>query len=192
MLYLVIGLFVVVAVGAFFRQQSQSKNEPEAPQNADPSSLDLPDDENVNSENNEAASQTAKPVTEAGLPSSATYSAHAPAGEESPYSVSSEPKEKPKPQANLLRWCGRSGNIQLDSITVPGPVAYWSNGEPATQEPSCIDITLPVEFPKQGDELPDDGAENYASMTPLQRGSYLTWLAGGRIYPPVNMSYPSI
>lgn len=192
MLYLVIGLFVVVAVGAFFRQQSQLKPEQENTQTVDPSSLDLPDDENNDNNNEEFSVQTAKPVTDAGLASSATYSAHAPAGEESPYSVSTEAKEKPKPQVNLLRWCGRSGNIQLDSITVPGPVAYWSNGESATPEPSCIDITLPVEFPKQGDELPTDGAESYSAMTPVQRGIYLTWLAGGRIYPPAHICYPSI
>mgnify|MGYP002868866777 CR=1 FL=1 len=187
MLYLVIGLFVVVAVGAFFRQQSQPKPVSE---DIDPSSLDLPDDENNNT--NESSAQTARPVTEAGFPSTATYSAHAPAGEESPYSVSSEVKEKPKPQVNLLRWCGRTGNIQLDGITVPGPVAYWSNGEPSTSEPSCIDVTLQTDFPKQGEELPDDGAESYAAMSPLQRGIYLTWLAGGRIYPPVHVCYPSI
>ena len=186
MLYLVIGLFVVVAVSAFFRQQSQSKNTPETPAPIDPSSLDLPDDEPTNS------SSTAAPVTESGLPGSATYSAHAPAGEESPYSVSSEPKEKPKAQINLLRWCGRIGNIQLDNITVPSPVAYWSNGEPSTLEPSCIDITLPIDFPKQGDILPAQGAESYAAMTPIQRGIYLTWLAGSRIQPPLHMCYPSI
>ena len=189
MLYLVIGIFVVVAVSAFFRQQSQSKNHEQAQQDAapvDPSSLDLPDDEATN------PSLSAAPVTEAGIVGSATYSAHAPAGEESPYSVSTEPKEKPKPQVNLLRWCGRIGNIQLDNITVPSPVAYWANGEPSTLEPSCIDITLPVEFPKQGDDIPADGAESYAAMTPIQRGIYLTWLAGSRIQPPLHMCYPSI
>jgi len=126
------------------------------------------------------------------MPGSATYSAHAPAGEESPYSVSSEQKEKPKAQVNLLRWAGRLGNIQLDNITVPSPVAYWSNGEASTPEPSCIDITLPIDFPKQGSDLPVDGAESYAAMTPLQRGIYLTWLAGSRIQPPLHMCYPSI
>ncbi|MBR2207566.1 MAG: TerB N-terminal domain-containing protein [Synergistaceae bacterium] len=192
MLYLVIGIFVVVAVGAFFRQQSQSKQNEQANQDAapiDPSSLDLPDDDEGAGEN---SSPTAAPVTEAGIVGSATYSAHAPAGEESPYSVSTEPKEKPKAQVNLLRWCGRIGNIQLDNITIPSPVAYWSKGEASTPEPSCIDITLPIDFPKQGEPIPADGAESYAAMSPVQRGIYLTWLAGSRIQPPLHMCYPSI
>ncbi len=195
MIYLVIGLFVVVAVGAFFRQQSkhtqtETENSSSSDETSvtDPSSLDLPDEEVV--EGNFILS--AKPVTDPDIASGATYSAHAPAGEESPYGLSPEAKSKPKAQANLLRWCGRSGNIQLDNITVPNPVAYWSNGECATPEPSCIDITLPVEFPKQGDTLPADGAESYAAMTPLQRGIYLTWLAGARIQPPLHICYPTI
>ena len=190
MLYLVIGIFVVVAVSAFFRQQSQTKQNEQNSQEAapvDPSSLDLPDEDENENQNNSAA-----PVTDAGLPGSATYSAHAPAGEESPYAVSGEQKEKPKAQVNLLRWCGRIGNIQVDNITVPSPVAYWANGEPSTAEPSCIDITLPIAFPQQGDHLPAEGAESYAAMSPLQRGIYLTWLAGSRIQPPLHMCYPSI
>ena len=193
MLYLVIGLFVVVAVGAFFRQQSKQAHTESEVHDApptDPASLDLPDSED------EAEAQdfvlSARPVTSPELASGATYSAHAPAGEESPYGLSTEPKKKSQAQVNLLRWCGRSGNIQLDNITVPGAVAYWSNGECATPEPSCVDVTLPVKFPKPGDDLPADGAESYTAMTPLQRGIYLTWLAGARIQPPLHICYPTI
>ena len=196
MIYLVISLFVVVAVGAFFRQQSKqagTENETQDAQAIAPASLDLPDTEQTSTDEDEQSFiLSAKPLTSPELASGATYSAHAPAGEESPYGLSTEPKKKAQAQVNLLRWCGRSGNIQLDNITVPGPVAYWSNGECATPEPSCIDVTLPVEFPKQGDELPADGAESYAAMTPLQRGLYLTWLAGARIQPPMHLCYPTI
>ncbi len=196
MIYLVISLFVVVAVGAFFRQQSKqagTENENQDAQAIAPASLDLPDTEQTSTDEDEQSFiLSAKPLTSPELASGATYSAHAPAGEESPYGLSTEPKKKAQAQVNLLRWCGRSGNIQLDNITVPGPVAYWSNGECATPEPSCIDVTLPVEFPKQGDELPADGAESYAAMTPLQRGLYLTWLAGARIQPPMHLCYPTI
>ncbi len=193
MLYLVIGLFVVMAVGAFFRQQSKQTE----PENQDvppinPESLDFKDDEAATDNGENTFVLSAKPLTSPDLASGATYSAHAPAGEESPYGIPPEQKKKAAPQANLLRWCGRSGNIQLDNITVPSPVAYWANGEPSTPEPSCIDVTLPVEFPKPGDELPADGAETYATMTPLQRGIYLTWLAGARIQPPLHICYPTI
>ncbi|MBQ3403011.1 MAG: TerB N-terminal domain-containing protein [Synergistaceae bacterium] len=197
MIYLVIGLFVAMAVGAFLRQQarqSQTTTEESQPQPPSPESLDLPD---VEVEDDEDEGEpgfvlSAKPVTDPDRASGATYSSHAPAGEDSPYGLSSEPKKQAQAQSNLLRWCGRSGNVQLGNIVVPGPSAYWSNGEPATPEPSCIDVTLPVEFPQQGDELPADGAESYPAMSPLQRGIYLTWLSGARIQPPLHICYPAI
>ena len=192
MIFLVIGIFVAVAVGAFLRQQSRTQQAPENSQ--PPESQDLPpivfDDDDTDGV--EAIALSAKPVTSPELASGATYSSHAPAGEESPYGRSSEPKRQAQAQANLLRWCGRSGVIQLENITVPNPVAYWSNDEPATPEPSCIDVTLPVSFPHQGEQLPAEGADSYANMTPLQRGIYLTWLSGARIQPPLHMCYPSM
>ena len=192
MIFIVIGIFVAVAVGAFLRQQSRSSSQPpeesQAPEN--PESLDLPTEDLDDEE--QGFMLSAKPVTSPELASGATYSAHAPAGEESPYGRSSEPKRQAQAAANLLRWCGRSGHIQLDSIAVPSPVAYWSNGDPATREPSCIDVTLPVLFPQQGEQLPAEGAESYAEMSPIQRGIYLTWLAGARIQPPLHACYPAI
>ena len=197
MIYLVIGLFVAMAVGAFLRQQSKrppNENETvsaETPVN--PESLDLPDVEVMEDDDDGTGLVlSAKPVTDPGRAAGATYSAHAPAGEDSPYGLSSEPKKQAQAQVNLLRWCGRTGNIQAGNITVPGPAAYWSNGEPATPEPSCIDVTLPVDFPKSGDALPADGAESYSAMTPIQRGIYLTWLSGARIQPPLHVCYPAI
>ncbi|MBQ9566123.1 MAG: TerB N-terminal domain-containing protein [Synergistaceae bacterium] len=137
----------------------------------------------------------AKPLTSPNAVASATYSSAAPAsaGDDSPYSygTSEEPKKK-KPSANLLRWCGRSGSLQVGDVVLLSPVAYWSNGQSSIQEPSCIDITLPIEYPKEGDTLPADGAASYAEMTPIQRGVYLTWLAGGRIQPPLHLCYPSL
>ncbi len=190
MLFIVIGIFVAVAVGAFLRQQSRHSAQEQQEEAIQPEAviLDLPDDDEE-----PEYTLTAKPVTSPELVSGATYSSHAPAGEESPYGRSaSEAKPKPQAQPNLLRWCGRTGNIQLDKITIPGPAAYWSNGEPATPEPSCIDITLPVAFPQIGDPLPAEGAESYAGMTELQRGIYLTWLSGARIQPPIHACYPAM
>ncbi|MBQ7216113.1 MAG: TerB N-terminal domain-containing protein [Synergistaceae bacterium] len=192
MIFIVIGIFVAVAVGAFLRQQSRNSSQPpqESQAQENPESLDIPDE--VLDDDEQGFVLSAKPVTSPELASGATYSAHAPAGEESPYGRSSEPKRQAQAAANLLRWCGRSGHIQLDSIAVPSPVAYWSNGDPATREPSCIDVTLPVLFPQQGEQLPADGAESYAEMSPLQRGIYLTWLAGARIQPPLHACYPAM
>ncbi|MBQ7267335.1 MAG: hypothetical protein IJR11_03090, partial [Synergistaceae bacterium] len=70
MIYLVIGLFVAVAVGAFLRQQSrtssQSKENTEtsAETTSPPESLDLPDVEIVDeSEDDSGFILSAKPVT---------------------------------------------------------------------------------------------------------------------------------
>ncbi len=89
MLFIVIGIFVVVALGAFLRQQSKTSTVTEE-ENIQPeqqiAALDLPDEEEEQPE----FTLTAKPVTSPELVSGATYSAHAPAGEESPYGRSSE------------------------------------------------------------------------------------------------------
>ena len=192
MIFIVIGVIVAVAVGAFLRQQSrQSAQTPPAEESYPPfGQIDIPAVEV--SDEDEGYTLTAKPVTSPELASGATYSSHAPAGEESPYGRSSEPRKQAQPAANLLRWCGRTGLIQLDNFAVPNPVAYWANGDPATQEPSCIDVTLPVLFPQPGEQLPANGAASYAEMSPMQRGIYLTWLSGARIQPPLHMCYPAV
>lgn len=137
----------------------------------------------------------AAPISSPSAVVSATYSAAAPAvlGNDSPYSYSSQPEEK-KSRSNkpLLRWSGKNGSLQIGSFTISGAVTYWSDGAGSIHEPCCIDITLPVEFPSPDTTLPADGAVSYEQMTPLQRGVYLTWLAGGRIQPPLHMCYPAI
>ncbi|MBR0169113.1 MAG: hypothetical protein IJQ08_10615, partial [Synergistaceae bacterium] len=95
MIYLVIGLFIAVAVGAFFRQQSKqpspentadSKTSPEESQaqSSNPESLDLPDVEIMQEDESDSGFVlSAKPVTDPELAAGATYSSHAPAGEDS-------------------------------------------------------------------------------------------------------------
>lgn len=138
----------------------------------------------------------AKPISSPNAVGSATYSAAAPAtlGEDSPYACgsSAEPPKKAKPSASLLRWCGRTGSLQVGDLVILGPVTYWSDGPSSVKDPCCIDVVLPVEYPQEGASLPADGAASYAEMTPLQRGVYLTWLAGGRIQPPLHLCYPSL
>ncbi len=138
----------------------------------------------------------AKPISSPNAVGSATYSAAAPAtlGEDSPYAYgsSAEPPKKAKPSAALLRWCGRTGSLQVGDLVILGPVTYWSDGPSSVKDPCCIDVILPVEYPQEGVPLPADGAASYAEMTPLQRGVYLTWLAGGRIQPPLHLCYPSL
>ena len=199
MLYLLVIILVAAGAFIFFRQQnspktenqnqSQNENSEEQESNQENSdSNENPDDE----ESEQSFILSARPMTSPDTATGATYSSHAPAGESSPYSLSNESEKKSKASSNLLRWCGRTGNIQIDKFIIPGAVSYWSNGESSTAEPSCIDITLPVEFPQRGQDLPAEGAVSYAEMTPLQRGIYLTWLSGARIQPPLHICYPSI
>ena len=211
MLYLVIGLFVAVAVGALFKQKQKPSGAQagdaaaqgtEAPggkesEAAAGKGAEVPSGGSLPTLHEDIAPLdpvlAAKPISSPNAVASATYSTAAPAGEESPYAYSaSEPKTKGKASATLLRWCGRSNSIQVSDFVVLSPVTYWSNGPSSTEEPCCIDITLPVEFPEEGAALPADGAPSYREMTPLQRGIYLTWLAGGRIQPPFHLCYPSI
>ncbi|MDR2175408.1 MAG: TerB N-terminal domain-containing protein [Synergistaceae bacterium] len=136
----------------------------------------------------------AAPISSPSALSSATYSSAAPhalAGE-SPYAFGNTPEEKPKPDSSLLRWSGKMGSIQVGEFSIRGPVAYWSEGISSTPEPSCIDITLPVEYPGEEREPPSEGAVSYAEMSPAQRGVYLLWLAGGRIQSPIHVCYPTL
>ena len=251
MFFLMIGLVVVVAVGALIKQQAkrsgpapadapdQPLSDEGAPQ-ADPvpaqepdllvlaedtgtsqnspSQAAAPSEPAVSSEPSEPAVKpqgeeggglpaiqeevapltpvlAAAPISSPSAVSTATYSSAAPAGlsGDSPYAYGA-PQEQKKTGAapTLLRWCGKTGSLQIGDFIVLGPVSYWSDGSSATPEPCCIDITLPIEYPSEETPLPHEGALSYAAMTPLQRGVYLTWLAGGRIQPPHHACYPAL
>jgi hypothetical protein len=132
---------------------------------------------------------TADPISSPGALAGATYSSVVPSS--SPYAFgSSAEEEKPKPQSSLLRWSGKTGSIQVGAMIVRGPVAYWSDGPSSTPEPSCVDVSLPIELPESG--APSDGAASYGEMTPLQRGTYLMWLASGRIQTPPHPCYAAL
>jgi hypothetical protein len=136
----------------------------------------------------------AAPISSPNALSSATYSSVAPAvlSGESPYAFGNTLEDKPKPETTLLRWSGKTGSIQVGELSLPGPVAYWSKRASSTPEPSCIDVSLPVEYPGEERELPSEGAASYAEMSPAQRGVYLLWLAGGRIQVPIHACYPML
>jgi len=137
----------------------------------------------------------AEPLSSPHALNSATYTSIAPqtvAGD-SPYAYGHTADEaKPKPEATLLRWGGKTGTLQVGETTIKGPVAYWSDGPSSTPEPSCIDIRLPVLYPGGDTEIPSEGAASYNDMTPVQRGIYLRWLAEGRMQPPIHTCYPLV
>ena len=135
----------------------------------------------------------AAPISSPNALTTATYSSAAPPTlGDSPYAYSNTEETKPKPETTLLRWSGKMGSIQIGDLTVRGPLTYWSEGPSNTPEPSCIDITLPVEYPSGESAIPNEGAGSYREMTPLQRGAYLLWLAEGRIQPPSHICYPAL
>ncbi|MCR5346364.1 MAG: TerB N-terminal domain-containing protein [Fretibacterium sp.] len=193
MFYLVIGIVVAVAVGALLKQKQKSAST-ETPPDASAASPESEQNGQPGQTGQEAPALAAKPISSPDAVASATYSTAAPAGEGAqPYAFSSsESKPKGKASATLLRWCGRSHAVQVGDFIVQSPITYWSNGPSSTEEPSCIDITLPVEFPEEGTTLPSEGAVSYKDMSPLLRGMYLTWLAGGRIQPPYHICFPTI
>jgi hypothetical protein len=220
--YLVIGIVLVVAVGAII-SRSRHSEEPPRPESGEktPSDSAVPALEEASAPPSGEAGDfvvlsapaatgeqqafpkeeiiplkpllAAEPISSPSALVSATYSSAAPAqlSADSPYSFLGAPEAKPKPEPALLRWSGRAGSIQVGDLTLRGPMAYWSSGPSSTPEPSCIDVTLPVEFPGEN-ELPAEGAASYADMTPMQRGAYLQWLAGGRIQPPTHVCQPSL
>ena len=209
MLYILIGLFFAAAFGALIKARHKSEannsNAENANNNPAVNSLGVPVPGVAALEPDLDPALSAKPISSPDTVASATYSSAAPptVGNDSPYGYGSSPdaKTKGKAAANLLRWCGRSSSIkinegQANEFEVLNPVTYWSNGTSSVNEPCCIDINLPVEFPAPDTALPSDAenakAVSYAEMSPLQRGIYLTWLAGGRIQPPLHFCYPTI
>jgi len=89
-----------------------------------------------------------------------------------------------------LHWSNRSSELNVGGIAIRGAMAYWADGKPGIEEPSCIDITLPFEIIDTGHLK--DAAESYAMMTPSQRGGYLMWLAAGRNLTPSDSSWVSL
>ncbi|MDR1740827.1 MAG: TerB N-terminal domain-containing protein [Synergistaceae bacterium] len=87
----------------------------------------------------------AAPITTPGDLTGATY-ASLPASEASPYALGAN-EEKEKHNPSLLRWCGKNGKITVAGMTISGAVTYWSESVSTISEPSCIDLSLPVEFP---------------------------------------------
>ena len=127
MLYLVIGLFVVMAVGAFFRQQSKQTE----PENQDvppinPESLDFKDDEAATDNGENTFVLSAKPLTSPDLASGATYSAHAPAGEESPYGI-----QKRRPRPKLIFFDGADVQ-EIFSLIISPSLVPWPTGQTAS------------------------------------------------------------
>ena len=88
-------------------------------------------------------------------------------------------QQQPQNSASDLIWAGKGSRIEVKGIALPGPMVYWSNGSAKINEPSSIDITLPVKIDENigQPEIPS----SYEAMSPEQRSAYLRWLSRGRM-----------
>ena len=218
MLFLMIGIVVVVAVGALLKQQARhalpneapaqpvlSESDERAPQavllpleepdrlviagssEERPASIGERDERPASSASSEERIEgqaglpaiqeeidpltpvlAAAPISSPSAVASATYSSAAPTalGGDSPYSYGALQERKKSGVASLLlRWCGKTGSLQIGDFVILGPVTYWSDGSSTTSEPCCIDIILPVEYPDEETPLPADGAVSLQAYT---------------------------
>lgn len=84
------------------------------------------------------------------------------------------------PTAKPILWKGRGETIAFGSFRIADPLTYFSEGTPAEEEASCIDMTLPVGRPVKEARGALGYWPQYRTLTPDQRANYLAWLAGGR------------
>jgi uncharacterized tellurite resistance protein B-like protein len=99
------------------------------------------------------------------------------------------------PAAGRHEWLGPGQALTAGGIRIPDPLTYRVN-VPAVYmdrtEPSAIIPSMPV-----ARNATDDGAQlpywpRYSGLTPSQRLTYLTWMAGGRATLPPQIGYAFI
>ncbi|MDD4873283.1 MAG: TerB N-terminal domain-containing protein, partial [Kiritimatiellae bacterium] len=86
----------------------------------------------------------------------------------------------PRNATARLEWKGAGTTIRIGKYVITDPLTYVSDGAPAENEASCINLKLPVGRPV----LESRGAlgywPEYAGISPDQRANYLSWLSTGR------------
>jgi uncharacterized tellurite resistance protein B-like protein len=91
-------------------------------------------------------------------------------------------------------WVPAGAGIEVAGLTLPGGMLYVGKELPARTgggpEPALIDPRLPVDLRKpscSGSAV--DDSPSYVRMSAQARGSYLSWLAGGRSDPDAPISW---
>lgn len=84
-----------------------------------------------------------------------------------PKSVCDSGPEALKP----LRWCDLGRHVKIGALKIENPLTYFSQGMPEGNEPSCIDITLPVGKPVAEPPGALGYWPNYRGISPDQRAS---------------------
>src|ERR1035441_10204382 len=107
------------------------------------------------------------------------------------------PPVMPQPQAKLdrpfvpdtvspsrgnapLRWVPHSQSLAIGDFYIPSGMIYVSDGEPAVEEASNINLRLPVGQPVRSPAAQLNHYPQYRWLSPDQRATYLAWLAAGR------------
>ena len=99
------------------------------------------------------------------------------------------PAQEPAAEPHVLRW-NRSGEpISVKGYLLRDPMVYTSAGKPAEPDASCIDLSLEIGKPAWEAAGALGHSPTYATITPIQRANYLSWLANGRVRPLADIGY---
>jgi TerB N-terminal domain len=93
----------------------------------------------------------------------------------------------------LTRWIMPKQVVTIHGQTIQGGLFYtgsWESEISLDSEPSMVDAALPVSF--HGRHGPLEKGTTYLTMSPRQRGAYLSWLAGGRQDPHIDQSFVAL
>ena len=79
-----------------------------------------------------------------------------------------------------LRWVPSGESLAIGDFYIPSGMIYVSDGEPAVEEASNVNLRLPVGQPVRGPAAQLNYYSQYRWLSPDQRATYLEWLAAGR------------
>jgi hypothetical protein len=97
----------------------------------------------------------------------------------------------PEFKAGQSIWVPKGHQITVAGHQISGGMLYVGTQEPGSlrQGKRYIDPALPVAATKEGAALSLNYYPDYRTISPQQRRDYLTWLAGGRCDPKVEIGY---
>jgi len=87
----------------------------------------------------------------------------------------------PRVGSKPLRWITLAQPVEVAGKEISCGLIYLAEGMPNVFEPSAINLRLPVGAPASGLDAQLSYFPCYEYLTPQQRGTYLDWLAKGRI-----------
>ena len=86
-------------------------------------------------------------------------------------------------------WCGKGGIVTVGTYQLCDPMVYFSEGTPAEDEASCIELSLEVGKPVWEAGNAFGYYPTYAKISPNHAANYLSWLSNGRTGPSTDIGY---